>query len=1099
MPSVETTAILISDLVGSTRLETEIGPERADQLRREHFDVLRRAIADSGGEEVKNTGDGLMVAFRSASGAVACAIAMQQLIDRRNRGADAELHIRVGIGMGEATVEDGDYFGIPSIEAARLCAKASDDGILAGEVVRMMAGRGDRDAFKSVGELELKGLPEPVEAFEVSWEPVGAELSSVALPGPLRSVPALAYVGRVGERERLASLWANAQEGSRRAVLISGEPGIGKTRLAAHTALSTHADGATVMWGAASQDLGAAYAPWIEALGRYVEQAPEQVLTDHVARHGGEIARLARGLGQRIRGVTEPQESDAETERYLLFAAVAGLLEAACSHGPVTLVLDDFQWADKQSLTLLRHVARAIESSPLLLLVTYRDSDLDREHPMTEILADLRRVEGVERVSLDGLGPDEVAEVMSAAAGHDIGELGMKLAVEIAQETGGNPFFVGEILQHLTESGALTTDEDGRWRLTASIAELGLPQSVRDVVSRRVERLGEDLRQILTAASVIGRSFDLELLARVLDRNEDEILDALDTALEASVVLESPDGVGRFSFSHALINHTLYGQLSATRRARTHRQVAEALERLCGDDPGERLPELANHWGHAVVTADQQKAVRYARQAGEQALAELAPDDALRWFNQALELVGDDEQVRCDLLTGIGTAQKHLGDPAFRATLLDAAAVARRIDDVQRLVHATLENTRGWHSAAGEIDVERVDGLEASIAAVDESSPDRPMLLALLAAELTFSGDYERVSALADEAIASARELEDRRPLGRVLYWACNAQLGSAATAQTFWMLSAELEELADELADPLLQWGASQWRFTAALRLGETDEMNRSLARAHEISAEVGQPAFLWVTTYYDCSRQQFFGNLEQAEASALQAAGVGHESGQSDTLMIAGVQLFAIRHEQARLEELIELVEQRVDENPGLPTLQATLAFAYSELGRLEESKAILDQAATDDFASLPFDVGWINGLARYAEVAARLDATAPAAVIYEKLLPFRDQIVTSVFTVSGSVERVLGVLAATLGRWEDADEHFAKAAELHERLGAKLFLARTWMNWARALLARGEASDAEHAAELLERATELARGLGGGAVVREAEALRAKPLGV
>jgi tetratricopeptide (TPR) repeat protein len=1070
-------------------------------LRREHFDVLRHAIAENGGREVKNTGDGLMVAFTTASAAVACAKAMHQLIDRRNRGADAELHIRIGIGMGEATIEEGDYFGMPSIESARLCALAPDDGILAGELVRMMAARGDREAFKSVGELDLKGIPEPVPAYEIAWEPLGIELSSVALPGPLRTLPGTAYVGRVGERERLAELCAQARMGARRIVLISGEPGIGKTRLASHTALATHIDGATVLWGGASQDLGAPYAPWLEALSRYVEEAPEEVLTEHVARHGGEIARLARCLRQRVPGVAAPQETDPETERYLLFGAVAGLLEAACAHRPLTLVLDDFHWADKQSLALFKHVARTVELSPLLLLVTYRDSDLDREHPLTDILAELRRVEGVERVALLGLGTDEVAQVMTAAAGHDIGELGLKLATEIAQETDGNPFFVGEILQHLTESGALTQDESGRWRLSKTIAELGLPQSVRDVVSRRVERLGDELRGILTAASVIGRSFDLDVLTPLLDRGEDEILDALETALEASVVIESPERVGRFSFSHALIWHTLYDALSATRRARMHRRIAQALEDLCGEDPGERLPELANHFSRAVVTADQSKAVRYSRLAGERALAQLAPDEALRWFNRALELLGKEGEAgeRCDLLTGIGVAQKHVGDAEFRATLLEAAALARRIGDVPRLVRATLENTRGWHSSTGEVDAERVDGLEAAIAAVDPESFDRPVLLALLAAELAFSGDYAHVSALVDEALAGARAHPDRRALARVLYYACNAQLGCADTAQSMWELTGELETLADELADPLLQWGATQWRFGAALQLGEIGEMERTVIRSRAIGEEVGQPALRWAPAYYTSTEHHFHGRIEQAEAATLAAAGIGYESGQADALMIVGVQLFAIRHEQGRLSELVDIVAQRVAETPGLPTLQATLAFTYSELGRLDEARAIFERAAADDFASLPFDIGWVNGMARYAEIAARLGAVGPAAVIYEKLLPYRDQIVTSIFTVTGSAERTLGVLAATLQRWDAAEQHFAAAAEMHERLGAKLFLARTWMNWSRMLLARGDASDVQRARAMLEQAAELARQHGGAAVKRDAEALLADPLGV
>jgi class 3 adenylate cyclase/tetratricopeptide (TPR) repeat protein len=1102
MGAIETAAIVISDLVGSTKLASTVGPERDDELRREHFELLRVAVAANQGTEVKNTGDGLMVAFKTASAAVACAKAMHQQIERRNRGADIKLHIRVGIGMGESMIEDGDYFGMPSIEAARLCAKAPDDGILAGELVRMLAAHSDRAAFVSVGELDLKGIPDPVEAFEVRWDPLGdeVELSSTPLPGPLRTVPGIAYVGRVDERTRLAGMWSEAQHGARRVALISGEPGIGKTRLASHTALAAHGTGAAILWGGASQDLGAPYGPWIEALNRYVETAPEQVLAAHVARHGGQIGRLVRCLGQRLPDVAVPQESDPETERYLLFSAVAGLLESACAHGSVVLVLDDFHWADKQSLALLKHVARAVEVAPLFILVTYRDSELDRDHPMIDVLADLRRIEGAQRIALTGFGPDEVAAVMSAAAGHDMDELGLKLAAEIAQETDGNPFFVGEILRHLTESGALGQDEHGRWHLTRTIAELGLPESVRDVVSQRIERLGEELHEMLTAASVIGRSFDLDLLSRLLGRSEDEVLDGLDTALESSVIIESQDRLGRFTFSHALIHHTLYEALSATRRARMHRRVAEALEDVCGEDPGERLAELANHFSHAVVAADLTKAVDYARQAGERALAKLAPDDALRWFNQARELLGKtgSNAERCDLLTGIGVAQKHLGDPDFRTTLLQAAALAQRSDDVPRLVRATLENTRGWHSAAGAVDAERVHGLETAIAAVDADFPDRPMLLALLAGELTFSGDYARVSALAEEALEGARAMSEPRRLAHVLYHVCNSQLGSADTAQRLWELTTELGELADELADPLLQWGASQWRVVSALQLGEMEALAHGIIRSHYIAEEVGQPALRWPPAYYKSSQHQFYGQLEEAEAATLAAAGIGHESGQADAMMIVGVQLFAIRYEQDRLSELVDIVAQRVAESPGLPTLQATLAFTYSELGRLEEAKAIFDKAAADDFASLPFDVGWINGLARYAELAARLKATGPAAVIYDKLLPYRDHIVTSIFTVSGSVERTLGILAAALERWDVAEQHFSAAAEIHERLGAKLFLARTWTNWAGVLLARGGNDDSERAHELLHRAVELAGLHGGAAVERDAEALLAKPLG-
>ena len=216
--SVELATILLSDLVGSTRLATSVGPVRADELREEHFALLRDAIAGCGGREVKNTGDGLMVAFSSASAAVRCAVAMQQLFERRCRRAEQGLHVRIGLGAGESTVKDGDYFGMPSIEAARLCAQAPSDGILISGLARTLAGRCDGVEFASAGELELKGFPEPVQAFSVSWRASAEEASGVSrwpLPALLRSVPPVAYVGRVEERALLEEAMVLARDGAR--------------------------------------------------------------------------------------------------------------------------------------------------------------------------------------------------------------------------------------------------------------------------------------------------------------------------------------------------------------------------------------------------------------------------------------------------------------------------------------------------------------------------------------------------------------------------------------------------------------------------------------------------------------------------------------------------------------------------------------------------------------------------------------------------------------------------------------------------------------------------------------------------------------------
>src|SRR5277367_2159459 len=606
--SVELATILLTDLVGSTRLANSVGPVRADELREEHFELLRDGIASSGGQEVKNTGDGLMVAFTSASAAVLCAVAMQQLFERRYRDAEQALHVRMGLAAGELTVKDGDYFGMPSIEAARLCAEASADAILISGMARALAGRCEGVEFSSAGEFELKGFPDAVEAFSVSWVPLVSEegrpggVGRWPLPALLRSVPPVKYVGRVEERAGLEEAMKLARAGQRQVVLLIGEPGIGKTRLASYAAHDAHAEGFAVAWGACTEELAVPYEPWIGVCSQLVESAPVELLQRHVERHKGELARLARNLEGRVSDLPAPQSSDPETERYLLFNAVSGLWGEGAETVALCVVLDDLHWADAQSLALLKHVLRASEQSALQVIVTYRDSDLGKDHPLTAVLSDVRRLQGVQRIGLHGLGADEVAEIMSAAAGHELEADGVELAAQIAAETDGNPFFVGEILRGLTESGALAFDEaGGRWHIDSS-AGIVLPESVREVIERRVERLGEQSLEALRLAAVVGREFDLALPSAVVEIDESRLLDDLEAAVGASLLAESSDQVGRFRFAHALINQTLYDGLGATRRARMHLRVAEALEELYGADAAEHFGELALHWRLAAVS-----------------------------------------------------------------------------------------------------------------------------------------------------------------------------------------------------------------------------------------------------------------------------------------------------------------------------------------------------------------------------------------------------------------------------------------------------------------------------------------------------------------
>ena len=440
-----------------------------------------------------------------------------------------------------------------------------------------------RQILEQAPSLQLD-VPPPADHRPRSAVRAGAAPAGLpSVSGPL--------VGRAAEQARLAEIVQAAQAGERRLVCFAGEPGVGKTRLAAQAAADAHAAGFAVGWGASVEALRPPYGVWIGALSALVDQASDELLGEHVAKHGGELARLVRPLGRRIAPIPPPQPSDPETERYLLFSAVAGLLTALCGAGPVALALDDLQWADAESLALLQYVAATTDVElALLILLTYRDCDLYPRHPLRGVLAELQRVPGVERLGLDGLDVDAVAELMALSTGRATDRESLRLAGEITDESGGNPFFAGEILRHLQESGALGGDGPDRRRARGpSLADLGLPRNVREVIQWRVERLGPDAQAVLTVAAVIGQTFDLGLLERLVD--VDDPLAVLDAATQ-SALLQASDAPGRYAFVHALINHALYDALSPTRRARLHCSVANALEATPGAEPGRARASL---------------------------------------------------------------------------------------------------------------------------------------------------------------------------------------------------------------------------------------------------------------------------------------------------------------------------------------------------------------------------------------------------------------------------------------------------------------------------------------------------------------------------
>src|SRR5262245_27433838 len=958
---IATVTVLACDLVSSTAQRTSLGDDVADRLAVTLDHLLRHCVARYGGTVVKPTGDGLMATFEAASDAVSAAIAAHQAMYRHNQESLPSEHLvlRIGVSAGDVQFIAHDCHGTPVVEATRLEGAAEPGSILASALVRSLAGTRCNHHFEPVGRLALKGLPERVEAFRVLWTPPSDEDvrtpsvivtetgRRIPLPARLAIPPPVGVIGYATELQALREASRRvAAGGGHEIVLVLGEAGQGKTTIAAEAARAAFEHGACVLFGHCEEDLTVPYQLFAEALDHYITHAPAGRLMAHVDAHGFELARLAPALARRIYEVPRTRAADPETERFLLFAAAAGLLAEAAEHEPVVLVLDDLQWADKASLLLLAHIASVQSAARILVIGIIRDSELAHAHTLREALGALQRHGGVSRVELRGLNGPEVVEYMEALAGYPLVRADeVALATAVHRETDGNPFFVGQVIRHLVETGVIFKDSSGRWIAQDSMARVELPDSVREVIGGRVVRLGQRAERMLALAAVIGRDFDLDLLARASATPADELIDMLDAAVAAALVREAPDRPGHFHFAHALIQHTLYENLGPTRCQQGHRRIAAALEELCGDRPDARVGELARHWSHSTSPADRDKAIEYSRRAGDAALAALAPSEALHYYANALDLFSrtgiQDPALGIDLAIGLGTAQRQTGVPAFRDTLLDAARRAIDLGDTPRLVAAALAAHRGLFSNFGAIDSERVAIFEEALAHMVDDDPNRALILATYCLEIVVGSTLERRQALAAEALAIAEASDDEVVIVRVLNNLAYALMSPPMLEQSLARSASGLERAA-RLGDPVLHFFAANWRRQACAQAGDINEMNRCTDVMAGLARQLNQPMLTWVHTFGLAWLAIIRGDTDEAERLATEALEIGAESGQPDAAFIYGGQLLIVYYQRGILDQLRSLIEEMA---VGTPTLAGVLLGAMTaadiEAGRIDDAR--------------------------------------------------------------------------------------------------------------------------------------------------------------
>ena len=1088
--------VLFTDLVGSTDLMAQVGQDAFAALRRDHFTRLRGAAAQNSGREVKTLGDGILVVFESVSDAVNCAVAMQQLVDLQARNSGVPLAIRVGLAVGDVNFEDGDVFGPPVVQAARLVAMARGGQILAAHAVRLMASSSARVAFREVGVVQLKGLPDEVLAFEVGWEPRGA--SAVPLPALLTDVGPI-FVGRDNELELLRRAWdATAKDGVR-VMLLAGEPGVGKTRLAAELAGQVHGEGATVLVGRCDEDLGVPFQLFVDPLRQFADHTSDQELPATLGRFGGELVRLVPELGERVRGLPPPIASDPETERYRVFDAVAAWLAEVSTRHPLLLVLDDLHWAAKPNLLLLRHVLRSRGLGRMLVVGTYRDTELTHNHPLVELMADLRRETRMDRVQLEGLSEEGVRAYIEEIVGGDLEETDLAVARAIHAQTQGNPFFVREILRNLVETEVVRR-QDGRWVAVRPVEELGIPEGVREVVGRRLTRLSEACNRVLRVAAVIGLEFDVQVLGTAADLDEERVLTGLDEAKAARLVVESSSRAMRYRFTHTLMRETVYGELSTARRVTLHRRVAEALESIFAGRLDDHLPALAHHYANAAIPVGaSKKAVAFACRAGDRALLQLAHHDAIAFYQQALDLleIAEGEQdpaERLEILIRLGEAQRRAGDATHRETLIAAGRLAGELGDAEAMARAALANSRGMFAVIGAVDEDRTAMLEAALEAQGEAdSPLRARLMANLAGEVVYAKDRDLRYRLSMEALAMARRLGDPQTLAQTLLARIVAIWGPASVHDRL-AATEELLDRATRLDDPVLVCQGCWHRFVAAMEAGEVAIADRCLEKAAQLAEELGQPTMRWLTLILRANRLLSVGLLKESEHVAAQAFELGRSAGHPDAFLYYGIHLFNVRFESGELNAIADDVIRIADGNPGVLSIRATLALLYSETGELEKARTTVE-SVVDALDDVPHEASWPRAVTQAAMTCARLEDRERAAALLELLTPYSGQLVCTGLSWAGSFDHYMGILLAVLGRRDEADAKLAEAESAHARVPAPAWLARSRLERARVLLARAQAGDAERAGNLLNEVVTTAREYELAAVERSAAGLLRK----
>ncbi len=881
------------------------------------------------------------------------------------------------------------------------------------------------------GQDTLAEVTPPAPAWPRSqWLPLHGELAN----GPT-------LIGRVRELDLLTSDLALVGVSGPRIVIVEGEAGIGKTTLLGAFARAVRdRDSATVLYGRCQDGPAAPLQPFRSLLDNLVEHAPMDVLEAHTARHGGRLERIAPRLGERIE-VPKTEASDDGAERQLLFEAVGDMVARLARMKPLVVLLDDLQWAEPTALHLLRHLGATLVDEPVLLVLSARDSD---ERPLTllrSVFADLQRRPS-RSISLHGFDDQELADLMASLVALDRRTVAPALSARLQDDTAGNPLYAAQLVRHWAESGSLL--------LAATEVELvdndsagDVPASLRNLLWSRVNALGDNVLQVLSAAAVLGSEFSEDAVIDMVGISAHDAMDALDAAELAGLLLDVGPPAGTMRFVHVLVANAVYSELPGRRRRRLHAEAACVLEKHFDAPTVHLAAQLAQHCALGGLSADAQ---RWARVAGDHAAEQLSPSEAVRWYRMALDqasMLQIPDSERADLLVRLGRAEQQANEHGAMVTLSEAADLARRCGAPAVVVQAALATDRGF-LRLGAVAPAQIAIVESALEVVGDDVMTRARLLALLAEDLTSepAAGTRRIE-LAVEAVALADSSSDPTFIARI----CSSVL------YALWGPSPEAARLRPDVAtrsiaaaeasgDRHLEFGVHAAAYTVAIQIADPIGAARSLQRLHAIAEEFGAPHMTWTVGYFEAFVATMEARFVDAEQLGRETMEFAMAMDSADGITVFAGQAAVLATIAGHLSELPPLVAHTIEAGPVHPTFRLAHAIISVGTGPKEVASDLLDEAVSTRFGHVPPDVLWMTTMLGYAVLAVELEDLEAAALLLPIIEPFAGEVATNL----GPVAAYVGRLASLLGRHLVAEQHLEAALGIADAFGWDYYRATT-----------------------------------------------------